>query len=114
MKPHSVLTILVLATAVPILLVLVLGAQTEAANFSVGTFIRLSVFQAGILAGVALAAVGTFYSRRLLTVVGAASLIAMSIPLLVDGLFIFSLLPATISLVLLGVKPTKGSLKIRS
>jgi hypothetical protein len=113
MKPRSVLTVLLLATAVPILLVVALGLETEATNFNIGTFVSMSLFQAGILAGIVLTAVGTLHSRKSFTVVGSAFLLAESIPLLVDGLFVFALLPATISLVLLSVKPKEELSTIR-
>jgi hypothetical protein len=99
MAPRPALTVLVLATAAPILLYAAAGLSTEAGSFSIAA----SLVYSEILAGVALVAIGTFYARRALTAVGAALLLAASIPLLVDGFFVFALLPAASSLILLSV-----------
>ena len=99
MRPLSVLKGLPLATAAPILLYAAMGLSTEASNFSAVA----GLVYGEILAGVTLTVVGTFYSRRTLTMAGAAFLFVVSIPLLVDGFFIFTLLPATVSLILLSM-----------
>jgi hypothetical protein len=104
MRPRLVLTALLLATAAPILLYTAMGLSTEASNLSIGA----SLVYAEILAGVALVVIGAFHSRRMLTAVGATFLFAVSVPLLVDGFFIFSLLPATISLILLTTPGSQG------
>ncbi len=95
---RSVLTILLLAAAGPILIFAVMGLSTELSSFSIAAGYVFTE----ILAGVALTVTGTFYSRRIFTAVGAGLLFGASFPLLVDGFFIFTLLPATSSLILLG------------
>jgi hypothetical protein len=114
MKPRSALTVLLLATSAPILLVIVMGLSAEVTYFSNRALLLMGFVYGGILAGIALTAVGTLYSRQSLTAVGAGLLIGESFPLLVDGLFVFTLLPAAVSLVLLKVKPTKSDLSITS
>ena len=99
---------MLLASAVPILLYVAMGLSTEASNFSFAA----GLVHAVILAGVTLTAIGRFYSRPTLTGAGAGFLFGASIPLLVDGFFIFTLLPATISLTLLSVKSTKSEMDI--
>jgi hypothetical protein len=105
---QPVLTLLLLASAVPILLYVAMGLSTEASNFSFAAGLVYGL----ILAGVTLTATGRVYSRRIFAAVGAGLLFGASIPLLRDGFFIFALLPATMSLILISVKSTKGELEI--
>jgi len=108
------LSVLVLATAAPILLVTAEGLMTDVANFAVRTLVVAIVIHGGILTGVVASAAGIFYSRRTVVIFGAAMLSAESIPFLVDGLFVFALLPATVSLVLLSFKLKEERLIIRA
>lgn len=56
----------------------------------------LILIQGGILAGVALGIVGTLKSRPSFLLVASVILFAESIPLVFDGLFIFSVIPAAL------------------
>jgi hypothetical protein len=104
MNRRSVLTVLVLAASAPILLITASGLVSGATNFTVRALFAMTVVHFGILAGVVASTAGMFYSRRNLVIFGAALLSVESIPFLVDGLFVFALLPATVSLVLLSLK----------
>jgi hypothetical protein len=99
MRSRSVPTILLLATSGPILVFAVLGLRAELSSVSIAA----SYVFAEILAGVTLAMIGAFYSRKPLSAVGAGLLFGVSFPLLVDGFFVFALLPAASSLILLSV-----------
>lgn len=106
MRARLALTALLLATAAPILAFLAMGLSAElTSSYSLAAALATGFVQGGILAGLAFTALGTFYFRRTLTLVGTAFLLVESIPLLVDGLFVFTLLPAIASLLLLKVEP---------
>ena len=103
MRPRSVLNVSPLASAVPILFYTAMGLSTAPSNLG----ILSGLFYGEILAGVTLTVIGTFYPRRTLTMAGAAFLFLVSTPLLVDGFFIFTLLPATTSLILLSMSESQ-------
>ena len=104
MKPRPALAVFVLATAVPIVFISSTGLVSGATNLTASVLVGMFVVHGGVFAGVVAAAAGTFYSRRTLVMFGAALLSVESIPFLVDGLFVFTLLPSVVSLVLLNVE----------